>query len=438
MRIFKHIVTDLQTALNLANTPSSFEVSVTGILNADTLYSLMFTLVDIRDYLYEFGHFDENNEFILGWSEEYKESMSIATGIELQLKPFQDEDSISDEHIPLLRKAVIDVLRAGYKDLKLNGLNATGFPDVYVYYEKKGSRRVNKPIDISGNTEFEKMWLSGVTNLVEMYVTIKSCGGLHNYKNFLEKEINYQGKPDTTAIRGIYLVPLYWYAKGGYYARKLTSEELETVDKEKIVIIERNSEKIKCIKYENEEYGKISSGGPAKRGTTVDYKSFKCPFWRQTIERGTVTREKEVNIHAKCRNNFERAMKAIFLHYADLRNYFSEKTSYTDVIKTVAPGLACQNGIMRQLKCKDTVSSFHMWLLAIDMDAERNAEIWSKPYARLSQPIYKPFIDIMRHYGFLSLGEHENWDWMHFQYAVWNNPQKNQSNAGDVPPSQTS
>lgn len=233
MSIFEYIVSDLQTALCLANTPSSFEVSVTGKLNADTLYSLMFALVDIRDYLYEFGHYDENNEFIIGYSEEYKESMRIATEIELQIKPFENEDSINDKHIPLLRKAVIDVLRAGYKDLKLNGLNASGFPDTYVYYEKKGSRRVVKPIDISGNTEFDKMWLSGVTNLVEMYTTIKSCGGLHNYKNFLEKEINYQGEPDTTAIRGIHLVPLYWYSEGGYYARKLTDEELKTVDKKK-------------------------------------------------------------------------------------------------------------------------------------------------------------------------------------------------------------
>lgn len=63
--------------------------------------------------------------------------------------------------------------------------------------------------------------------------------------------------------------------------------------------------------------------------------------------------------------------------------------------------------------------SIHSWALAIDFCAAKNGMKTKKPQALFSGPEYKTFIDIMEKYGWMSLGRHGDYDWMHFQWTTW-------------------
>lgn len=390
MAVSTHIVRDLQVALKEALVDlDENEIIISGILDGNTLYYLAWILATIRDTIYDLS--DTSNES--------KSCIKIINEVEEKIT--RDANyKIENKHKPLLRKAIIDILREGYKDLNFNN-NVVGFPDNFVYYKNKGETKVVKSIDKTGAEEFDDMWLSGVINIVEIYVAIQLCGGRANYNNFIGKDIIFQGEPYTNPIK---------------------SSELVT----------------KYAGFKHPIYGTITLKGPSQL-SAFTFNSLGCDFWEQSYARtendgaDAIIRRGEAQIHSQCVENYKLALKTVFMHYAELRNFFPDDLTYTDVIKKIAPGLYRQNGIAREVCSK--VNSFHMWCLAIDMDAERNAENWSKPYARLSQPIYNAYIRIMSYYGFKSLGVHENWDWMHFQFSIWNEPAKNQSNDAPNQPS---
>ena len=102
----------------------------------------------------------------------------------------------------------------------------------------------------------------------------------------------------------------------------------------------------------------------------------------------------------------------------DLR--YQEMLHYGEDIETVAPGACVYDGSYNFRKTRSSSSqSVHSWGVAIDFDASKNQLNTKAPAARLSQDIYKPFLDILEHHGFLSLGRRSNKDWMHVQMTLW-------------------
>jgi len=61
--------------------------------------------------------------------------------------------------------------------------------------------------------------------------------------------------------------------------------------------------------------------------------------------------------------------------------------------------------------------SMHSWGIAIDFDPDRNQLKWGRDRARLGQPDAVPFWEIWEAEGWVSLGRHSNFDWMHVQAA---------------------
>lgn len=114
-------------------------------------------------------------------------------------------------------------------------------------------------------------------------------------------------------------------------------------------------------------------------------------------------RVKEIQFHSLAADRLEYALKDIINHYGPN-------------IKAIAPGCCDYGGSYCFRKVRGGNSwSIHSWGTALDFDAGNNGMKTKAPRARLSQPIYQPFIAILAHYGFSSLGKNGNYDWMHFQ-----------------------
>jgi lysozyme family protein len=116
---------------------------------------------------------------------------------------------------------------------------------------------------------------------------------------------------------------------------------------------------------------------------------------------------KSIRIHKLAADRLEAALNDIINHYGD-------------DIETVAPGACVYDGSYNFRKTRNSSSqSVHSWGVAIDFDAAKNQLKTKAPSARLSQPIYKAFLDILEYHGFLSLGRRQNSDWMHVQMTNW-------------------
>jgi lysozyme family protein len=116
---------------------------------------------------------------------------------------------------------------------------------------------------------------------------------------------------------------------------------------------------------------------------------------------------KAIRIHKLAADRLEAALKDIINHYGD-------------DIEKVAPGACIYNGSYNFRKSRGGSStSIHSWGLAIDFDAGHNGMYTKWANARFSQPIYKPFLDILEHHGFLSLGRRQGTDAMHVQMTLW-------------------
>ena len=118
-------------------------------------------------------------------------------------------------------------------------------------------------------------------------------------------------------------------------------------------------------------------------------------------------RVKSIRIHKLAADRLEAALNDIIYHYGE-------------DIEKVAPGACVYDGSYYFRNTRNSSStSIHSWGLALDFDAGNNALKTKAPNARLSQEIYKPFLDILEYHGFLSLGLRQNSDWMHFQMTLW-------------------
>ena len=61
--------------------------------------------------------------------------------------------------------------------------------------------------------------------------------------------------------------------------------------------------------------------------------------------------------------------------------------------------------------------SLHSWGIAVDYDPERNRLKWGRDRAAFAQPEYDPWWRLWEEEGWVSLGRHRNFDWMHIQAA---------------------
>ena len=116
---------------------------------------------------------------------------------------------------------------------------------------------------------------------------------------------------------------------------------------------------------------------------------------------------KSIRIHKLVADRLAAALQDIINHYGE-------------DIEKVAPGACVYDGSYNFRQSRNSSSqSIHSWGLAIDFDAANNTMKMSAPKARLSQPIYEPFWDILEYHGFMSLGRHANYDHMHCQAAYF-------------------
>lgn len=110
---------------------------------------------------------------------------------------------------------------------------------------------------------------------------------------------------------------------------------------------------------------------------------------------------KSIRIHKLVADRLAAALQDIINHYGE-------------DIEKVAPGACVYDGSYYFRKTTGTSSySIHSWGLALDFDASNNTMKMAAPKARLSQPIYEPFWNILEYHGFMSLGRRGNYDWQH-------------------------
>lgn len=118
-------------------------------------------------------------------------------------------------------------------------------------------------------------------------------------------------------------------------------------------------------------------------------------------------RVKTIRVHKYVADRLAAALKDIINHYGE-------------DIEKVAPAACVYDGSYNFRKTTGTSSySIHSWGLALDFDAANNTMKMSAPKARLSQPIYEPFWNILEYHGFNSLGRRGNYDWQHCQATHW-------------------
>lgn len=101
---------------------------------------------------------------------------------------------------------------------------------------------------------------------------------------------------------------------------------------------------------------------------------------------------KSIRIHELVADRLEAALNDILAYYGP-------------DIEKIVPGACVYDGSYNFRKTRNSSSqSIHSWGLAIDFDAANNQLKTKSPYARFSREEYKPFIDILEHHGFASLG----------------------------------
>lgn len=118
------------------------------------------------------------------------------------------------------------------------------------------------------------------------------------------------------------------------------------------------------------------------------------------------TKVTHILFHRLAAKRLEYALKDVINHYGPN-------------IATIAPGICIWNNSYRESQSSAGCWSIHSYGLALDFDAGMNGLYTKAPKARLTQAIYKPFIEILRHHGLHSLGEWWGQDWMHFQAATF-------------------
>lgn len=124
---------------------------------------------------------------------------------------------------------------------------------------------------------------------------------------------------------------------------------------------------------------------------------------------------KRISIHEKCHDSAERVLKRVLDHYGPE--------------KIAELGLDLFGGCLNVRTMRGgSAMSMHSWGIAIDFDPDRNQLKWAAspkrdangklmPAARLAKPDAEKFWQLWEAEGWVSLGRHSNYDWMHVQAA---------------------
>lgn len=113
---------------------------------------------------------------------------------------------------------------------------------------------------------------------------------------------------------------------------------------------------------------------------------------------------RKFSIHEKVHDSAARAFEKI-------ANAYDEK-------QRAELGLDLFGGCLNVRKMRGGSSySMHSWGIAIDFDPERNTLKMTRSQARLAKPDCEEFWRIWESEGWVSLGRHSNYDWMHVQAA---------------------
>lgn len=131
--------------------------------------------------------------------------------------------------------------------------------------------------------------------------------------------------------------------------------------------------------------------------------SVPCPWrlviaWNQRQSTGTI------RVHPKVADSLRRVLGRVHAHYGDER---------IRALRLHLYGGSYNNRPMRG----GTRLSTHAWGIAIDWDPERNRLKWGRDRAGLAAPEYDAWWEAWEDEGWVSLGRHRNFDWMHVQAA---------------------
>lgn len=108
--------------------------------------------------------------------------------------------------------------------------------------------------------------------------------------------------------------------------------------------------------------------------------------------------------HAKVHDSLQRVLQKVLDHYG------------LDEIKRLR--LDRWGGSLNVRKMRGgTQWSMHSWGIAIDYDPERNQLNWGRDRAAFARPEYDAWWRCWEEEGWVSLGRHKNYDWMHVQAA---------------------
>lgn len=128
-----------------------------------------------------------------------------------------------------------------------------------------------------------------------------------------------------------------------------------------------------------------------------------CP-WRLVIAWDQRQSTGSIRVHRKVAGSLERVLGRIHAHYGEDRLRELRLHLY---------GGSYNNRPVRG----GTRLSTHAWGIAIDWDPERNRLRWGRDRASLARPEYDAWWQAWEDEGWLSLGRHRNFDWMHVQAA---------------------
>lgn len=108
--------------------------------------------------------------------------------------------------------------------------------------------------------------------------------------------------------------------------------------------------------------------------------------------------------HEKVRDSLQRVLSSVVEHYGiqEIQRLRLDLWGGCLNVRTMRGG---------------TRYSLHSWGIAVDYDPERNRLKWGRDRAAFAQPEYDPWWRLWEEEGWVSLGRHRNFDWMHIQAA---------------------
>jgi len=128
-----------------------------------------------------------------------------------------------------------------------------------------------------------------------------------------------------------------------------------------------------------------------------------CP-WRLAIAWDLSKSTGSIRVHPKVADSLRRVLDRVYAHYGEQRIRELRLHLY---------GGSYNNRPMRG----GTRLSTHAWGIAIDWDPERNRLNWNHERAGFARPEYDAWWQAWEDEGWVGLGRHKNFDWMHVQAA---------------------